>query len=136
MDKYLICTAFSDNEHNEIPSNFTLKIDEDIINKIEELSKIVKKSCKLSNGTLSKSTFYFPHGTWTNETFSENFELDLQDDLQLVEDIDFDFLNFEYDNIESLKIEIYHDGDFRFVCYEKYSMFLIYTSIISLEDLK
>lgn len=136
---HLVCKANYDDEFRGeefSPTHFVLEIDEPIIYYLRERIEKVKQF-NSENIDLLKIEFHFGFGVWTefNEILSDTFEEEVSIS-QKIEDLFGEDGLFEQPYLETHRIEIYHDGDFRFSCYGKYDGQKIYTCLLSLDELE
>lgn len=135
---HLVCKANYDDEFRGeefTPTHFVMDIDEPILRYIKKRIESVKNFNR-ENKDLLKIEFHFGSGLWTefNELLSDNFEEEVTVTNKISElFVEDDLIEQQY--LETHRIEIYHDGDFRFSCYGKYDGQKIYTCLLSLENL-
>lgn len=136
---HLVCKANYDDEFRGeefTPTHFIMEIDEPILCYLKKEIESVKNFNR-ENKDLLKIEFHFGFGLWTefNELLSDNFEEEVTVTSKIDELFAEDDL-IEQQYLETHRIEIYHDGDFRFSCYGKYDGQKIYTCLLSLEELE
>ena len=136
---HLVCKANYDDEFRGeefTPTHFIMEIDEPILCYLKKTIESVRKFNQ-ENRNLLKVEFYFGYGLWTefNEALSDKFEEEVAISNEIEEMFGEGEL-IEQPYLETQRIEIYHDGDFRFSCYGKFDGQKIYTCLLSLESLE
>lgn len=136
---HLVCRANYDDEYGDVeffPTHFVMEIDDAVIAHLNAAIEKIKQF-GADNPDFFKSEFYFGFGVWTefNELLEDTFQEGLEVSSKINELFDEDTL-IEHNSIESCRIEVYSDGDFRFSCYGKYNGEKVYTCILSIDELQ